>query len=122
MPDTTAAPGKCLGPWILEQQIGSGSFAVVWKARHQGTGTIAAVKEINTDTLNEKLQESLASEVTVLDQTKPPVLSRRSSPHNKAYSLAGSGMVKEVRQCHQVSMSRGFWGASAAASRCSKLA
>jgi len=61
-----------VGRWQLEAEIGSGSFAVVWRARHQETGQLAAVKEINTDKLNRKLQESLASEVHVLDQTKHP--------------------------------------------------
>ncbi len=61
---------RAVGPWLLEQEIGAGSFAVVWKARHSGTGAAAAVKEINTEKLNKKLQESLASEVAVLDKTK----------------------------------------------------
>lgn len=43
---------------------------MVWRARHATTGAPAAVKEINTDKLNKKLQESLASEVAVLSQTK----------------------------------------------------
>lgn len=58
------------GDWILEHEIGSGSFAKVWKATHRHTRQIAAVKEINVDKLNKKLQESLASEVAVLNHTK----------------------------------------------------
>jgi serine/threonine-protein kinase ULK/ATG1 len=61
---------RTVGQWVLEQEIGSGSFAVVWRARHATTGDRAAVKEINTDKLNKKLYESLASEVAVLDQTQ----------------------------------------------------
>lgn len=64
-------PGpRTVGSWVLEHEIGAGSFAVVWKAHHSVTGAAAAVKEINTDKLNRKLQESLASEVAVLDRTK----------------------------------------------------
>lgn len=59
-----------MGSWVLEGELGRGSFAVVWRARHATTGAPAAVKEINTDKLNKKLQESLASEVAVLSQTK----------------------------------------------------
>jgi len=58
-----------VGPWVLEQQIGSGSFAVVWRAHHSETNALGAVKEINTEKLNKKLQESLASEIAVLQQT-----------------------------------------------------
>jgi len=58
------------GNWRLEKEIGSGSFAKVWKATHKHTLQAAAVKEINMDKLNKKLQESLASEVAVLNHTK----------------------------------------------------
>lgn len=61
---------RTVGSWALETPIGSGSFALVWKAVHVQSGTVAAVKEINTDKLNRKLQESLASEISVLEQTK----------------------------------------------------
>lgn len=59
-----------VGDWILEREIGSGSFARVWKATHKQSQQVAAVKEINVDKLNKKLQESLASEVAVLNHTK----------------------------------------------------
>ena len=61
---------RVVGNWVLEQPIGSGSFALVWRAHHAQSGALAAVKEINTDKLNRKLQESLASEISVLEQTK----------------------------------------------------
>ncbi|MEW5316189.1 MAG: hypothetical protein WDW38_007574 [Sanguina aurantia] len=62
---------RCVGGvWQLEHLIGSGSFAVVWKAHHNVTGAPAAVKEINTEKLNKKLQESLASEIAVLRQAR----------------------------------------------------
>jgi serine/threonine-protein kinase ULK/ATG1 len=58
------------GQWVLEREIGSGSFAKVWAARHRQTQQVAAVKEINLDKLSKKLQESLASEVAVLKHTQ----------------------------------------------------
>jgi hypothetical protein len=58
------------GPWVLDREIGSGSFAKVWRATHKQTQQVAAVKEINLDKLSKKLQESLASEVAVLKHTQ----------------------------------------------------
>ena len=58
------------GCWLLEKEIGSGSFAKVWKATHKQTQQVAAVKEINLDKLSKKLQERLASEVAVLKHTQ----------------------------------------------------
>jgi serine/threonine protein kinase len=65
-----ATTPRNVGAWVLEGELGRGSFAVVHRAHHSATGQPAAVKEINTDKLNKKLQESLASEVSVLSQTK----------------------------------------------------
>ena len=47
-------------------QIGSGSFAVVWKATRRVDGSTVAIKEINTEKLNGKLRESLESEIAIL--------------------------------------------------------
>jgi serine/threonine-protein kinase ULK/ATG1 len=58
------------GHWVLDREIGSGSFAKVWRATHKQTQQVAAVKEINLDKLSKKLQESLASEVAVLKHTQ----------------------------------------------------
>ena len=55
-----------MGNWVLEKHIGSGSFAVVWKARHCRTGEVMAIKEISLDKLNRKLKQSLESEVSIL--------------------------------------------------------
>ena len=57
-----------IGDWELVQNIGAGSFAVVWKARHIATGEVVAIKEISTDKLNKKLKQSLESEVSILKQ------------------------------------------------------
>lgn len=60
---------RFVGNWQLETPIGSGSFAVVWRAKHKDTAVVAAVKEIHTAKLTGKLQASLASEVSVLQRT-----------------------------------------------------
>jgi len=67
---TAEASCREAGDWRLEKEIGSGSFAKVWKATHKHTQQAAAVKEINMEKLNKKLQESLASEVAVLNHTQ----------------------------------------------------
>lgn len=60
-----------VGSWQLDPvPIGSGSFAIVWKAWHVDTGVMAAVKEITTDRLSPKLLESLQSEIAVLRRTQ----------------------------------------------------
>ena len=64
-------PKRVVGDWVLQQLIGSGSFSIVWKAvRRSGAGGTAAVKEIATDRLNDKLRESLGSELTILKRTR----------------------------------------------------
>lgn len=54
--------------WILEQMIGQGTFATVWKARKtvKGSVKVAAVKAIATDRLMPKLRQNLGSEVSIL--------------------------------------------------------
>mmetsp|Transcript_6115 Transcript_6115/g.11721 ORF Transcript_6115/g.11721 Transcript_6115/m.11721 type:complete len:146 (+) Transcript_6115:107-544(+) len=61
---------KSIGNWTLEVPIGSGSFAIVWKATHRINGTVAAIKEINTEKLSKKLKENLASEIAVLERIR----------------------------------------------------
>ncbi|GBG63098.1 hypothetical protein CBR_g36585 [Chara braunii] len=63
---------RMIGDYIVTQQIGSGSFAVVWKGRHKLTSTEVAIKEIATDKLNRKLQDSLESEVAILKRANHP--------------------------------------------------
>lgn len=43
--------------WALQRHIGSGSFAVVWKAQHVATGKTVAIKEIKEIT-NKKLMQA----------------------------------------------------------------
>nr|XP_023874179.1 serine/threonine-protein kinase ATG1c isoform X2 [Quercus suber]POE83800.1 serine/threonine-protein kinase atg1c [Quercus suber] len=58
--------GRVVGDYLVGRQIGSGSFSVVWHARHRVHGTEVAIKEIATGRLNKKLQESLMSEIFIL--------------------------------------------------------
>lgn len=62
----TEIAARFVGDWQVESLLGSGSFAVVWKAKHIDTGQYAAIKEINLSRLNSKLRQSLESEISIL--------------------------------------------------------
>ncbi|WCJ28364.1 Serine/threonine-protein kinase ATG1c [Euphorbia peplus] len=64
--------GRIVGDYLVGRQIGSGSFSVVWHARHRIHGTEVAIKEIATGRLNKKLQESLMSEIYILKRINHP--------------------------------------------------
>lgn len=68
--------GRVVGDYIVGRQIGSGSFSVVWHARHRVHGTEVAIKEIATGRLNKKLQESLMSEIFILKKIIHPHIIR----------------------------------------------
>lgn len=63
---------RVVGDYRVGRQIGSGSFSVVWHARHIVHGTEVAIKEIVTGRLNKKLQESLMSEIFILKRITHP--------------------------------------------------
>lgn len=67
---------RYVGEYVMGRQIGSGSFSVVWHARHRVLGTEVAIKEIVTGRLNKKLQESLMSEIVILKQINHPNIIR----------------------------------------------
>ncbi|XP_020588220.1 serine/threonine-protein kinase ATG1c-like [Phalaenopsis equestris] len=64
--------GRVVGDYMIGRQIGSGSFSVVWLARHRVTGLEVAVKEIIMDKFEKKVQKSLRSEIEILKRTKHP--------------------------------------------------
>ncbi|XP_010262643.1 PREDICTED: serine/threonine-protein kinase ATG1c [Nelumbo nucifera] len=67
---------RVVGDYIVSRQIGSGSFSVVWHARHRVQGTEVAIKEIAMDRLSKKLQESLLSEIFILKRINHPNIIR----------------------------------------------
>ena len=69
-PPPPGPPPRRLGPWEVEKQLGRGSFAVVWRARHVQTRRRVALKEIDVAKLNAKLRESLESEIAVLRRVR----------------------------------------------------
>lgn len=68
--------GGLVGDYIIGKQIGSGSFSVVWHGRHRVHGTEVAIKEIVTGRLNNKLQDSLLSEIFILKGINHPNIIR----------------------------------------------
>ncbi|XP_030473993.1 serine/threonine-protein kinase ATG1c [Syzygium oleosum] len=72
----SAARGRVIGDYLVGRQIGSGSFSLVWHARHRVHGTEVAIKEIATGKLNKKLQESLMSEIHILGRINHPNIIR----------------------------------------------
>ena len=69
-PQPAPAATRMIGQWQVEKQIGRGSFAVVWRARHATSRVKVAIKEIKLEKLNRKLRESLESEISVLQRSK----------------------------------------------------
>eukprot|EP00252_Welwitschia_mirabilis_P016587 TRINITY_DN3663_c0_g1_i10.p1 TRINITY_DN3663_c0_g1~~TRINITY_DN3663_c0_g1_i10.p1 ORF type:complete len:700 (+),score=152.64 TRINITY_DN3663_c0_g1_i10:691-2790(+) len=62
--------------YTVSKQIGFGSFSFVWLARHKHKGHEVAIKEIPTERLNKKLQESLLSEIEILQKINHPNITR----------------------------------------------
>ncbi|PWA62484.1 Protein kinase, ATP binding site-containing protein [Artemisia annua] len=67
---------RSVGDYMVGKQLGSGSFSVVWHARHRIDGTEVAIKEILTGKLNKKLEESLMSEIDILRKIDHPNIIR----------------------------------------------
>jgi serine/threonine-protein kinase ULK/ATG1 len=61
-----------IGDYIVTARIGSGSFAIVYRAHHKVTNQPVAVKAINKTKLNPKLLENLESEISIMRQIDHP--------------------------------------------------
>lgn len=72
----TTGTGRLVGDYLVGRQIGSGSFSVVWHARHRVHGTEVAIKEIVMARLNKKLQDSIMSEIYILKRINHPHIIR----------------------------------------------
>ncbi|KAL3148333.1 hypothetical protein ABBQ38_013792 [Trebouxia sp. C0009 RCD-2024] len=106
MPDATS---RSVADWVLQEKIGRGSFAVVWKAIHAKTGHCVAVKEISTDRLNKKLKQSLESEVSILKQIRHQNIVRLEDVVEESSCLylfmefcAGGDLAGYIHRCKRV--------------------
>lgn len=61
-----------VGPYVILSVLGTGSFATVYKAVHESSGTIVAVKAIVLAKLDRKALESLENEISVLRKLDHP--------------------------------------------------
>ncbi|KAJ7522008.1 hypothetical protein O6H91_19G078500 [Diphasiastrum complanatum] len=101
---------KVIGDYLTLQEIGRGSFAVVWKAVHRVERHEVAIKEIATERLNTKLQENLLSEIAILRKTDHPNIIRLHDiveEPNRLYLVleycAGGDLATYIQQRGKVS-------------------
>jgi hypothetical protein len=64
--DPSDSHARTVNDWVMGKHLGSGSFAVVWKATNRVTGQDAAIKEIQLSKLNQKLTAQARNEVATL--------------------------------------------------------
>lgn len=68
--------GRVVGEYVLGPRIGSGSFAVVYRATHRALAVEVAVKEIDRKQLSRKVNDSLVKEIAILNQIDHPNIIR----------------------------------------------
>ncbi|KAI9693919.1 MAG: Serine/threonine-protein kinase [Bathelium mastoideum] len=61
-----------VGDFMRGDQIGKGSFATVYSARHKSKKSLAAVKSVDTQKLTKKLRDNLQSEIEILKSLQHP--------------------------------------------------
>lgn len=61
-----------IGSFVIDQEIGKGSFAKVYLGRHKVTGALVAVKSVELARLNKKLKENLYGEIQILKTLRHP--------------------------------------------------
>ena len=61
-----------VGEYAILGVLGSGSFAVVYRAKNIKTGLVVAIKSIRRDKLSKKLLENLESEISILKTLDHP--------------------------------------------------
>ncbi|KAK1832319.1 Serine/threonine-protein kinase ATG1 [Podospora conica] len=61
-----------IGQFLIDEEIGKGSFAQVYSGRHKVTGGLVAIKSVDLDRLNKKLKENLYGEIKILTSLRHP--------------------------------------------------
>ena len=69
LPASCNTSANQVGEYEVLQKLGSGSFSIVYLARHrQHPDAVVAIKAISREKLNPKLQKSLESEISILQK------------------------------------------------------
>ncbi|PQE26027.1 Serine threonine- kinase atg1 protein [Rutstroemia sp. NJR-2017a BBW] len=55
-----------IGSFLIEREIGKGSFATVFRGTHAPTQSLVAIKSVNLSKLNKKLKDNLYCEIEIL--------------------------------------------------------
>ncbi|CAH0022923.1 unnamed protein product [Clonostachys rhizophaga] len=63
---------RSVGDFIIEKEIGKGSFAQVYQGWHHKTREIVAIKSVELERLNRKLKENLYGEIKILKTLRHP--------------------------------------------------
>ncbi|KAI8886647.1 Pkinase-domain-containing protein [Backusella circina FSU 941] len=68
----SAEKERTVGEFVIQENIGQGSFASVYKAQHKIDKRIVAVKSVLRSKLTKKLLENLESEINILTSIRHP--------------------------------------------------
>ncbi|GAB7359222.1 hypothetical protein MBLNU230_g5881t1 [Neophaeotheca triangularis] len=71
-PSSDTGPGEIIGDFVRGKEIGKGSFATVFLAKHRKKRSYAAVKAVQMSKLTRKLKDNLESEVRILKSLQHP--------------------------------------------------
>ena len=106
MEERSESPFKRVGTYDLYTCIGQGSFATVYRGQHRTTKRVVAVKAIVRSRLNQKLQENLEAEISIMKSlSHPNVVQLFEVQTTDAAKILGrytEGMVREVRAGHDL--------------------
>ncbi|KAF5138656.1 Serine/threonine-protein kinase ATG1 [Metarhizium anisopliae] len=64
--------GRAIGQFVIDKEIGKGSFAQVYVGWHKESKAAVAVKSVELERLNKKLKENLYGEIQILKTLRHP--------------------------------------------------